>query len=64
MAAMFPISPSAARGFSEGPVPEQALPPRSVLAEAKRFCRNGKKDHSFRDVHRKEKGRKRTTSAH
>lgn len=39
LTAMFPISPSAARGFSEGPVTEQAFPPRSVLVEAKRFCR-------------------------
>lgn len=39
LAAMFPISPSAARGFSEGPVTEQAFPPRSFLVEAKRFCR-------------------------
>lgn len=36
-AAIFPISPRAARGLSAGPFPVQALPPRSVLVDARRF---------------------------
>lgn len=36
-AAIFPISPRAARGLRAGPLPVQAFPPRSVLVEARRF---------------------------
>lgn len=39
-AAIFPISPRAARGLRAGPFPVQALPPRSVLVEARRFYKN------------------------